>query len=761
MLMPLNLSRFFAGFSSGLSIWLSFSFFGAIPVQAQAQIKNPTNIAVQKKILSLPDSIVETFDPVIITGDAVTKKSSDLTFNAYAINSKTMQQMAAQNISDVLKFQPSIMIAQDGVLGAGMSMQGLGGQSVKILIDGVPMVGRLNGNIDLGQIPVSQIERIEVVEGPMSVMYGSDAVGGIINVITKQAKTKQIAANFYKDGTKNTNFDFSSNWLLRKSTLLTENGGINKKGVYCAPKNYRFEPYLAISGGRQYFDGIDFDTSNRSYNWKPKTKYFGSVEWGLLPTSKILKTLPKSLTGNNSTHRFKLNYFNESLLDRSNAEYNLISITGYNNRFYTNRLDFTQISSWKRNVSSTRYVPLILQLTNGFNGYYRHNTLWRRNLVTGDEVLSNPKEMDTTLNLQWNSRLVASIKSSNKIQWVTGYESNVESLKTNRLLAHKPITDIGLYAQMEYKPLNALSIRPGVRLIYNSAFGSNPLPQILGSGWKFAPLLPSLQLRYHLSKHLTFRASAAQAFRSPSIKELYFLFVDINHNVRGNSALKPELANSLQGSLDYKHSYYNFNKHKMHEISFGAKGFYNHIQRQIQLSLVDPTAQLYQYINVGKVISYGGTGEFAYSQNKWQIGSGITQIYSKNWITDSSNAQQWHTLQASINSTYRLKKQHAQIQCFVRYSGKNFILTSDGQAFTVHPYTWVDLNANKTFSIARNKKSTHALPYTANLQVGCKNLLNVTQIAGGVVSGGVHSSSNGISNVGMGRNYFVSLNLQF
>lgn len=52
------------------------------------------------------------------------------------------------------------------------------------------MVGRMNGNIDLGQITAGQIERIEIIEGPMSVIYGSDAIGGVINIITKNSNAK-------------------------------------------------------------------------------------------------------------------------------------------------------------------------------------------------------------------------------------------------------------------------------------------------------------------------------------------------------------------------------------------------------------------------------------------------------------------------------------------------------------------------------------------------------------------------------------------
>ncbi|MDZ7846145.1 MAG: TonB-dependent receptor plug domain-containing protein [Owenweeksia sp.] len=72
------------------------------------------------------------------------------------------------------------------------SRQGLSGAKIKILVDGVPVIGRLDGNIDISQINLSNIERVEIVEGPMSVQDGTDAVAGTINLITKKDFTAEI-----------------------------------------------------------------------------------------------------------------------------------------------------------------------------------------------------------------------------------------------------------------------------------------------------------------------------------------------------------------------------------------------------------------------------------------------------------------------------------------------------------------------------------------------------------------------------------------
>jgi outer membrane receptor for ferrienterochelin and colicins len=74
------------------------------------------------------------------------------------------------------------------VYGSSVSINGISGEGVKILVNGVPMVGRIDGKIDISQINLTNVERIEIVKGPQSVIYGTDALGGVINIITKEQK---------------------------------------------------------------------------------------------------------------------------------------------------------------------------------------------------------------------------------------------------------------------------------------------------------------------------------------------------------------------------------------------------------------------------------------------------------------------------------------------------------------------------------------------------------------------------------------------
>ncbi len=108
--------------------------------------------------------------------------------SAYAIKvigKETFDNMGAVNVADVLSKQLNMSTGYDQAFGSTLTMMGMDMKNIKVLIDGVPVIGRMDGNIDLNQLNLAAVERIEVVEGPMSTAYGTDAIAGAINLITK------------------------------------------------------------------------------------------------------------------------------------------------------------------------------------------------------------------------------------------------------------------------------------------------------------------------------------------------------------------------------------------------------------------------------------------------------------------------------------------------------------------------------------------------------------------------------------------------
>ncbi|MBL7890439.1 MAG: TonB-dependent receptor plug domain-containing protein, partial [Bacteroidia bacterium] len=110
---------------------------------------------------------------VVVTAQYAPNSPEKAVHKIKIIDNKKIQSMAAQNLKDVLSNELNIRLSQDNILGSSMNLQGISGQNIKILVDGVPLTGRLNGNIDLSQINMNNVERIEIVEGPLSVNFGT------------------------------------------------------------------------------------------------------------------------------------------------------------------------------------------------------------------------------------------------------------------------------------------------------------------------------------------------------------------------------------------------------------------------------------------------------------------------------------------------------------------------------------------------------------------------------------------------------------
>ncbi len=131
----------------------------------------------------------ETLSEIVVTGQHSPQSAKNSVYKVRTIEQKRLETQGANTLQDVLANELNIRFSRDNALGtSGVSIQGISGQNVKVLIDGVPMVGRsgVSNEIDINQINVNTIERIEIVEGPMAVNFGADALAGVINIITKK-----------------------------------------------------------------------------------------------------------------------------------------------------------------------------------------------------------------------------------------------------------------------------------------------------------------------------------------------------------------------------------------------------------------------------------------------------------------------------------------------------------------------------------------------------------------------------------------------
>ena len=164
------------------------------------------------------DSIKENelSEVMVVTGTRTERVLSSLPLPMTIITSEAIAKSGVTRLNEILNEQTGIILIPDQSGFEGIQMQGLDAAYTMILIDGVPLVGRSSGVLDLSRVSVGNIERIEIVKGASSALYGSEAMGGVINVIIKKPKKDMFSGSLsYRYATFNTN-DINTNILWKK-----------------------------------------------------------------------------------------------------------------------------------------------------------------------------------------------------------------------------------------------------------------------------------------------------------------------------------------------------------------------------------------------------------------------------------------------------------------------------------------------------------------------------------------------------------------
>ena len=159
---------------------LSFAHIGFASVQRIVRIPHqggPLRIALTARPLAL--------DALIVTAGRRAQRLSEAAVATELITSREIRETGASDLASVLTERTGLELEGGHPVGQGVMIQGMGSERVLILLDGQPFIGRISGSIDVSRIPTSMIERVEVVKGPQSTLYGSEAMGGVVNVITR------------------------------------------------------------------------------------------------------------------------------------------------------------------------------------------------------------------------------------------------------------------------------------------------------------------------------------------------------------------------------------------------------------------------------------------------------------------------------------------------------------------------------------------------------------------------------------------------
>lgn len=652
---------------------------------------------------------VNSLNEVVVTGQFSPQSMRNSVYNIRVINQEQIRLRGATNIQSILSTELGMRFSNDLTLGTtDVELMGMSGQNVKILLDGVPVIDRGSTRESLGQIDINNVEKIEIVEGPMSVSYGSDALAGVINIITKKSrgvKALTVNARVLEETAGDEYSAFSG-------------AGTHHQSLGVSWQNSRFEAAGGVT--RNFFGGWQGNASGRKMEWMPKEQYLPYAQVGFRKdafsawyrfngTDETLKSLGNTYTNINNNH--------ESATDQ----------------FYITKRWFHQLQSEYR-INATNSLSLAAAYTD----YSRSTQTTEIDLVTDRRTLSPGGNQDKSIFTTSFLRFTAQHRLSPVISLQHGLDINLNASSGERIEGSPEINDYAYFASSEIKVGSKINLRPGLRFIYNSVYDA-------------PPVIPSVNTKFTLAKGLDLRAAYARGFRSPALRELYFTFFDASHSIRGNQNLKAETSDSFNAYLSYQAI-------DRQEIRWNTTlgTFYNIFDNLITIGIDPADPGINTYLNVDKHKTTGVTlNNTVYWKNLYAT-LGFSAIGRYNSFSESEDVEEFlWTPEVNSNLRYNFPAIASSISLFLKYSGKlpRFIAETTSTGVTgrrteIEGFTMADLTFNKVFY----KYFT--------LNAGVKNLFGVTRLTNtNTDSGGAHSTGGAVP-MSYGRSYFLGLSAQ-
>lgn len=677
-----------------------------------AALATSTVISAQNKTAADTSWYSKNLSEVIVTGQYKPQSIKNSVYQVRVINNDRIRISGAASVQQVLSTQLGFRFSNDKALGiSDVSLMGMSGRNVKILLDGVPMLDRGDSRESLNQIDVNSIERIEIVEGPMSVSYGSDALAGVINIITK----------------KNAPYSVSITAKVQEETAGSEYHPFNYKGLHMQnigvglkKGNWNF----SAGGTHNDFGGFGGDQYGRDKTWKPKEQWMGNAKIGYTKAG------------------FNI-YYRLDGLDETITVRNAMNIN--NNKAIDQRF-LTQRYLHQAQASYTFTPKLQLSSVAGYTDYSRRTKTTRHDFETGtDELTTGDGEQDISKFKSLSFRNTLYWQLNSKISFQPGVDINRDEATGERIEGKPVITDVALFVSAEIKPSEKINIRPGVRFIKNSVYDA-------------PPAVPSLNAKINLNKQLDLRFAYAYGFRSPALRELYFYYVDINHNIVGNPDLKAENSNNFSAALHWTA----VPKNGFH-YSATLTGFYNVFNNQIDFAQSASDSTLYTYFNVNNAKTTGANFENRITWKQFDASFGLSYIgYYRKQFDDKDYAKldnKYFLWSPEINTviSYNAAPLKTKFSLLYKYTGKKpqyvYGKNSSNQQVlyiaNISGFNWADVTA------------TTAVNKLVNITAGVKNLFDVNNVNNTATSSGSIHSGAGAVTVGYGRSYFIGLNFQW
>jgi outer membrane receptor for ferrienterochelin and colicins len=529
-------------------------------------------------------------DNVIVTATRNERTMGLLPMPVSLISKATIKSMGSLRLNDVLTEQTGlIVVPQVNAQGNGIQLQGFNPDYTLILIDGEPIIGRYTGSLELSRIAVGNIKQIEIVKGPSSSLYGSDALAGVINIITERPTSNKF--NFYTRYGTNNSLDLNGDVSLVNDKL----------GVYLFADRYSTDGY-DLSPDK--FGKTVSPFVNLTLNTKITYKFSSRTDFSI------------SARHFNEDQRFNFEV-------ASNGNSTLTSGNGETEDWNVNPILTHRFSDRLKAVARfyhTQYkTQTNLHLESDGSPYYK------------DDFKQSFDRPELNGEYYFNDKNVLTLGA--------GYIR--ESVQTSRYgdeVMRYQSTNYAFF-QHEWTPLQRLNVIAGGRYDYNTVYGSQ--------------FSPKLSTRYEVSKKVALKGSFGVGFKAPDFRQLYFNFTNsaaggysvLGTEVAGARLNELESQGQIQAYLFDPALLGNLQAEKSYSINVGTHAevlpkliadvnlFYNSINNLIETQAVAITnsgQSIYSYRNILRAYTKGIETNFTYPISKsLTLSAGYQLLYAK------------------------------------------------------------------------------------------------------------------------------------
>ena len=550
-------------------------------------------------------------DEVVVVSNGVTRLKRSA-FNAVALDTKALQN-STQNLSEALAQAPGMKIRESGGVGSDMQlmMDGFTGKHIKIFIDGVPQEG-VGSSFGLNNIPVNYAERIEVYKGVVPVGFGTDAIGGVINIITKKNRNKWFLDASYSYGSFNTHKSY-----------------VNFGQTFRSGLTYEINVFQNYSDNNYYVDTPVKDFTTGAINKKKieHVKRFHDTYHNEAVIGKIgfvdKKWADRLMFGFTYSHMYKdiqTGVRQEVVFGgKYRKGYSIMPSLDYRKRdFFVRGLDVVLTANYNKNMTN-----------NVDTSSYEYN--WRGEMrplrMPGEQSYQNTRSD----NNNWNGTLTANYRIGKAHTFTFNHVINAFRRSNQSLLNED--SEANAIPKETRKNISGLSYRLMPTEHWNlSVFGkyynqfiagpvatSSAQDDYIRTTNSVSAMGYGAAGTYFILKSLQAKLSYEKAYRLPTNEEM---FGDEDLET-GDISLKPENSDNVNLNLSYNET---FGKHSVY-----VEGvlIYRNTKDYIQRNISDLSGGKYgaTYVNHGRVETKGYNISVRYGFANWvSVGGNFTQM---------------------------------------------------------------------------------------------------------------------------------------